>query len=149
MYTRILIPVDGSATSERGLHEGLRIAKAMKSTIVLLNVVDDFSLPAQMAATLDFDAHRQALARAGEALLERGARAAGEAGVAVDRVLRDVKGTPVADVILEEAKRRRCELIVMGTHGRRGLARVALGSDAELVLRHADVPVLLVRQAEG
>jgi nucleotide-binding universal stress UspA family protein len=53
----------------------------------------------------------------------------------------------VCDAILEEAKRSKAELIVMGTHGRRGLTRVALGSDAELVLRESAVPVLLVRAA--
>jgi nucleotide-binding universal stress UspA family protein len=52
----------------------------------------------------------------------------------------------VCDMILEEARQSGAELIVMGTHGRRGLSRVALGSDAELVLRESSVPVLLVRQ---
>ena len=61
--------------------------------------------------------------------------------------VREVVGERVSDVIVDEAAKAGCELIVMGTHGRRGVSRVALGSDAENVLRSSSIPVLLVRSA--
>jgi nucleotide-binding universal stress UspA family protein len=59
--------------------------------------------------------------------------------------LRESAGARIADVIVERAKRWRSDLIVMGTHGRRGVSRMLMGSDAELVVRNASAPVLLVR----
>lgn len=63
----------------------------------------------------------------------------------MQRVSEALPGIEAADVIVEQAKKREADLIVMGTHGRRGLRRFALGSDAELVVRSSPVPVLLVR----
>jgi len=60
----------------------------------------------------------------------------------------ETAGYGVADVILKQAKKTRADLIVMGTHGRRGVARLVMGSDAEGVVRGAPVPVLLVRSAD-
>jgi len=66
-------------------------------------------------------------------------------GVAATRAVRCDPGLRVCDVIVQEARNSGAQLIVMGTHGRHGLRRLALGSDAELVLRDSPVPVLLVR----
>jgi nucleotide-binding universal stress UspA family protein len=60
-------------------------------------------------------------------------------------VAREIVGGPAADVIVREAKKQRADLIVLGTHGRRGMRRLVLGSDAEQVVRMSPVPVLLVR----
>lgn len=147
MYSRILVPVDGSPTSERGLQEATAIARAMKSTLVLLHVIDDFPYMMEMATVIHYEDNHRALMQAGQQLLERCEAALDEAGVAHERVLREVKATAVADVIAQEVQDRRCDLIVMGTHGRRGLSRLTLGSDAELVVRQSGVPVLLVRGA--
>jgi nucleotide-binding universal stress UspA family protein len=65
--------------------------------------------------------------------------------VKVDTLLLETLGRRVADVIVREAKKWRADVIVLGTHGRSGLSRVVLGSDAELVVRESPVPVLLVR----
>ena len=81
----------------------------------------------------------------GEGVLDQTRKRVAEAGVSSQGVLREVTSIQVADAILEEAAKRRCELIVMGTHGRRGLSRLTTGSNAELVLRESPVPVLLVR----
>jgi nucleotide-binding universal stress UspA family protein len=81
-------------------------------------------------------AGRKALAR-----IERGARAA---GARPETVLVEDCGGRVADAIVQQAKRWRADLIVMGTHGRRGVKRVLLGSDADLVVRYSPVPVLLI-----
>ena len=82
-----------------------------------------------------------------EVLLARACKTAAEAGVAAEPVLREVALGRVADVVVDEARKSSCDLIVMGTHGRRGFSRLALGSDADLVARTSPVPVLLVRIA--
>jgi nucleotide-binding universal stress UspA family protein len=66
-------------------------------------------------------------------------------GVAVETVLLGARGNRVADLIVKQAKKWHADLIVLGTHGRRGVARVLMGSDAEIVVRETPVPVLLVR----
>jgi nucleotide-binding universal stress UspA family protein len=147
MYTRILVPIDGSATSDRGLREAIAIA-APGSTLVLLNVISVQPLMLQMEAALHYDEVLAGLRDDAQRLLAGAARMAIDAGLRAESVLREVKNEHVGDVIVDEARTRRCELIVMGTHGRRGLERLAYGSDAALVLRHAPVPVLVVRRAE-
>ena len=148
MYARILGPLDGSDTAALGLREALALARELKSTLVLLHVVDDFPLMVETASAANFEDDHAALLKLGDALLDKAAKGAAEAGVESEKVLKDVKARRVADVVLEEAKARRCDLIVMGTHGRKGLRRLALGSDADGVVRAASMPVLLVRQAE-
>jgi nucleotide-binding universal stress UspA family protein len=67
------------------------------------------------------------------------------AGVHTETLLREVTGKRVAEVIVEQCGQHACDLLVMGTHGRRGLGRLTMGSDAEEVVRTSTVPVLLVR----
>lgn len=83
--------------------------------------------------------------KTGRSVLDAGEAAAKKEGVKVDSVLLESIGGVAADLILAQAKTWQPDLIVMGTHGRRGLARLALGSDAEQVVRAATVPVMLVR----
>jgi nucleotide-binding universal stress UspA family protein len=148
MYPRILVPIDGSAASRRGLREAIAIGAALKSTLVILHVFDDFPFIVGGGLPPEYENRHTALLKSWEGLLDKGAKLAADAGVQSDRVLRDVKAVPVADVIVEESVARQCDLIVMGTHGRRGLKRLTMGSDAEIVLRHAPVPVLLVREPD-
>lgn len=148
MYERILVPVDGSPTANRGLREAIGLARDSKSTLVLLNVVDDYPMLVEMAAVASFEDLRKSILDAGEAVLTQAKAQAAESGVACEAVLREVNAARAADAIVQEAVQRHCNLIVMGTHGRRGLNRLAMGSDAELVIRQAPVPVLLVRQEE-
>ncbi|HEX5685127.1 MAG TPA: universal stress protein [Ideonella sp.] len=145
MYARILVPVDGSPTSELGLGQAIELASALKSHLVLLCVVDDFSLRTDMVSALSFDDTRARLLAYGKETLAEAGQRATQAGLSHEAVLREVTSQRVADVIVEEATRQHCGLIAMGTHGRRGLNRLAMGSDAALVLREAPVPVLLVR----
>lgn len=149
MYARILVPIDGSPTAERGLREAIELAVQLKSHLVLLNVVDDYPLTMAMVAVVTFDEARGQLLKYGEEVLAKGRQRALEAGLGCELVLREVTSQRAADVIVEEALKHPCALIVMGTHGRRGFNRLAMGSDAELVLREAPVPVLLVRHQAG
>jgi len=86
-----------------------------------------------------------ALRAAGKKILARAAAEAKKRGVKAKTVLAENLAGRVADVIVREAKKQRSDLLVLGTHGRRGLTRMVMGSDAELVVRYAPAPVLLVR----
>lgn len=149
MYSRILVAIDGSATAERGLREAISLARAMHSRLVVLYVVDDYPVLLERATATAFEEGRQHLLALGEQLLDKASRQAREAGVESECVLREVTSMRTFETILAEVAERHCELVVMGTHGRRGLRRLTMGSEAEMVLRECPVPVLLVRQAEG
>lgn len=146
MYKHLLVPADGSPAGERGLREAIALAADQHAQLTVLTVIDEFPLGLEMATVVNLQEVLTELRRAGQDLLDQAAEAARAAGVQADTLLRDVMKRSVADIILEEAAGRGCDLIVMGTHGRRGLRRLTLGSDAELVVRLATVPVLLVRQ---
>lgn len=147
MYSKILVPVDGSDTSTRGLNEAIKIAKAQGSQLRVVHIVNEFVLdytysPGVYAANLI-----ESLVKSGRAVLDTAVTAAQRHGVKADSVLLESIGGAASDLILAQAKEWQADLIVMGTHGRRGFARLALGSDAEEVVRTATVPVLLVRGA--
>lgn len=147
MYRRILVPVDGSATSTLGLSEALGLAKNQGARLRILNVLDESVLVQSMdvytmAQTADIV---DSLRASGQKALDTAAALTRKRGVKAECALLESRGQPVSDVILSEAKKWRADVIVMGTHGRRGMNRMLLGSDAERVLRDAPVPVLLVR----
>jgi nucleotide-binding universal stress UspA family protein len=145
MYGKILVPVDGSETSTRGLNEAIKIAKVQGSQLRLVHIVNEFILDITYSAGAFPQNLIESLVKSGRSILDAGEAAARKAGVTVDSVLLESIGGVAADLILAEAKTWQPDLIVMGTHGRRGLARLALGSDAENVVRAAAVPVMLVR----
>jgi nucleotide-binding universal stress UspA family protein len=145
MYERILVPVDGSDTANRGLQEAIRLSKALGGELRLVHIVDDSPLALNpetgiAAAPLVAD-----FAQAGRSILEEARQVAQAEGIEPSVVLHENFTGQIADLIVEEARKSRAELIVMGTHGRRGVRHAVLGSDAEAVVQRADVPVLLVR----
>ena len=149
MYQRILVPVDGSETSRRGLDEALRLAAAVGGRVRVLHAIDELSFALAMDAyagqTGDW---LRALREMGSKLLEDGRRVAQEAGVKVQVALHEKFNDGLPDAVAAEARRWPADLIVLGTHGRRGVGRFMLGSGAENILRSAPVPVLLVRPHE-
>lgn len=147
MYDRILVPVDGSLPSQRGLHEAIGLAKTLGSRLLLLHVIDDF--PKRLEAVQSAAEYERSLVRLrerGREVLSKAQASVAAAGVPVQTTLREIDMETIADAILEQVRAGDCQLIVMGTHGRRGMRRLAMGSDAELVLRASPVPVLLVRR---
>lgn len=146
MYERILVPVDGSPTSNAGLREAVRVAKLTGAQIRLIHVVDDmpFVMSAEGYAAITADV-LNLVREAGEGILAAARDSVKAAGVAVDTVLKDSLSGRLCDLVSEEARTWKADLIVLGTHGRRGVGRLLLGSDAEQVLRQAPVSVLLVR----
>lgn len=133
MYERILVPVDGGSESREAVSHALDIADKYDATMYVLHVVSE---------QLVGDAEE--LEAAGEQVTDEIVERATEHGV---DVVADVTDGRPSDRILGYADERNVDLIVMGTHGRTGVGRVLLGSVAERVARHSDVPVLLVRSA--
>jgi len=144
MYKRILVPIDGSVPSELGAAEAILLARELKATVRFLTLSGDFALMVEMSTALDFERYRESLHQLGRRLLDKASQRAAEQGVAAETSLQDLRGIRVAEAIIDEAKSSRCELIVIGSHGRRGLSRAILGSDAEAVMRNSTIPVLLV-----
>lgn len=148
MYKKILVPVDGSVASGRGLSEAIEFAKATGATLDLVHVVDEFVIVAQ-AAPAAWKGLAEAVRASGEKVLADAAAVVREHDVPFTTELLKATGGGAAGAVVGQAKKLSSDLIVMGTHGRRGLRRLTLGSDAELVLRTSPVPVLLVRGEVG
>ena len=145
MYQRILVPVDGSHTSNLGLQEAIRIAVDDGARLRLISVVDDFVLAQSFDGYINSGDLLDALRDTGKKALANAMALAHKHRVKADSSLYETMGKRVSDLIVLEAKKWKADLIVMGTHGRRGINRMVLGSDAEAVLRASPVPVLMVR----
>ena len=147
MYKHILLPTDGSPLSARAVAAGVKLAKAVGARVTGL-----FVAPAPTPLVYErFVPVGYMTLEQRAALIERAAarylgvieKAAKSAGVPCECV-RITSDFP-ADVILQTATKRRCDLIVMASHGRRGLSAVLLGSETQKVLTHAKLPVLVYR----
>ena len=149
MYDKVLVPLDGSSTSERGFEEAVALARVMKSTLLLLHVVDTVPVALDMVNTTTWQDISDGLRQRGQGLLDRARKTAAEHGVVSETRLIEGRVERVSDTIVDEARSASCDLVVMGTHGRRGFGHVLLGSDAERVVRQCPMPVLLVRHPEA
>jgi nucleotide-binding universal stress UspA family protein len=144
VYQRILVPVDGTERSASALGAALGLAKLTGGVIVGVHVAGETTL----LATGDiggpfYDAWRAEADRLGREALDYVVRRATEAGVPCETVL--VPPGPAWDGIIATARERGCDLIVMASHGRHGIAARLLGSETQRVLVHCDIPVLVVR----
>ena len=139
MYPRILVPMDGSDTANRGLVEAIRLAHGHSTELVMLHVIDDFPTLRQFAAGVP----REQREAAAQELLDHAVKLVRASHVKVrSEVCFAIESA--SDSIVETAGRLGCGLIVIGTHGHSGVKRAVLGSVAEAVSRHSPVPVLLV-----
>lgn len=145
MYRRILVPEDGSRTSTLGVKHAVRLAKNQKAQLRLAHVVDEFIITQDLGIYVNTADLIGSLRDAGRKILRNALALAHRHGINAEGALYESMGLRVADVLLREAKKWKADLIVMGTHGRRGINRLMLGSDAETVLRTSPVPVLMVR----
>ncbi|NMK46465.1 universal stress protein [Achromobacter sp. Bel] len=147
MYSRIVVAVDSSHASNRALDEAIKIAKGSDATLRIIHVLDDLSvyLAANPYAGYYTGELIENLRREGAKILEQARMRATAAELQVETVLYDDLGLPVEERIVTAAQDWPADLIVMGTHGRRGVKRAMLGSSAEAVLRTSPMPVLLVR----
>jgi nucleotide-binding universal stress UspA family protein len=146
MYKRILVPIDGSRASNLGLAEAVRLAKSQRATLCLLHVVDESVIGrAYDTGGAGLDRLLSALRESGRKVIARASAKLRKQRIRFKAVTVENMLGSVSDVIVRQARRQRADLIVLGTHGRRGLTRMVMGSDAEGVVRSSPVPVLLVR----
>lgn len=145
MYQQLLVPIDGSAPAERGFQEAMALAERLQAKLCLLHLIDEAPVEMERAPATAYQQARQRWQRVGEALLTEAQQRAKARGLDCSTLLREAGQQTVADAIIDAAGQCACDMIVMGTHGRRGLSRLTLGSDAERVLRHSTLPVMLVR----
>ncbi len=149
MYKKILVPIDGSPTATRALVAALQLARDSGGSVRLLHVIEEL---AQVIAYDPYGAYPGDLAQvmrdSGHKLLADAMAVASSAGVTADERLVEASGQRLAEAVLHEAAAFEADLIVVGTHGRRGLGRVLLGSGAEQIIRQANIPVLVIRSAE-
>jgi nucleotide-binding universal stress UspA family protein len=150
MYRKILVPVDGSPAANLALMEAIKLAKSMGSKLQLLHVVDEFVMDPGYGSMTYYSQLVESLRELGKKTLQDAEAVVRKHALEPASVLIETTGHRVARHIVEKAREWPADLIVMGTHGRRGIARLVMGSDAELVLRSSPVPVLLIRgQAES
>lgn len=145
MYQNILVPLDGSETAALGLHEAIELARTLDARIRLLHVVNKTPWLAAGAAPPVIEDLVAQYRSTGESILHEAKTAARAAGIEVQDRLIEALGDRAGEIIVGEAREWPAHLIVCGTHGRRGLKRILMGSDAEYVVRHSPVPVLLIR----
>lgn len=150
MYSRILVPVDGSPTSSRGLEEAIKLAKLTGAQLRLLHVVDELSAAMGMGgfAPVTVDVFRL-LKEGAEQVLKDATATVQQGNVPVDSVLIEGFAGRLAELVAQQVRQWGAELVVLGSHGRRGVGRMLMGSDAEQIIRTCPVPVLVVRAPEA
>lgn len=148
MFKHILLPTDGSQLSERAVQRGIKFAKEIGARVTSVHVIPEFRMMADDSFVLPTSADlkrrydKQAKARA-DKMLETIGKRASAAGVKYEGI--SVIGDVAYEAIIATAKKRKCDLIMMASHGRRGLAGLLLGSETAKVLTHSKIPVLVVR----
>lgn len=145
MFKRIMVAIDGSSTANAALHEAVKLAKDQQAVLHIVHVVDIVMLAVE--SPYELTEYEDLVRRAGEQMLNQAAAVARGGGIEVETVLLEVRQFQdrIADEIARSAKDWRADVIVIGTHGRRGLSRLFIGSVAESLVRIAPASVLLIR----
>jgi nucleotide-binding universal stress UspA family protein len=147
MFKHLLVPTDGSRLSEAALAQAIDLAKSLGARISVLHVVTNFmpdpAMDVPMLAATAGEAFQQRAIAEAESILGSAVRRARAHDVEV-RTHYVFSGEPYR-AIVDEAQSSQCDLIVMASHGRRGLEALLLGSETQKVLTHCQVPVLVVR----
>lgn len=145
MYRHILVAVDGSDTSKLALQEAITLVKEWQAQLRIVHVVEEVTL--NIDAMYVLDAYQEAMRKTGEEILRKAEAVARESGVKAETRLLEIEtlGHRIPDMIVEEAQSWPADLIVLGTHGRRGFNHLLMGSVAEGIARISPKPVLLIR----
>ena len=149
MYKKILVPIDGSGTARLGLNEAIGLAKSQGSRIRLVYVINELPLVSGDVTGATYTQLFERTRDYGASVLDEAQKAVRAAGIDVDIKILEAPSGPAGEPIVGEAAAWPADLIVCGTHGRRGIRRIVMGSDAEFILRQSPVPVLLVRARDG
>ncbi|WAX97674.1 universal stress protein [Aminobacter sp. NyZ550] len=148
MYSHILVATDGSIISQKGVEHGLKLAKSVGSKATIVIVTKPFPLQGTtvtgwVAGDNDIRRYDASQKEFAETILGLAKQVADEIGIAPDLV--QVTADSAAEAIVEKAQKLGCDLIVMASHGRRGVGRLLLGSQTAKVVQYAHTPVLVVR----
>lgn len=145
MFKHLLIATDGSELSNKAVEQGLSLARGLSAKVTVVTVTEPFaaSVPAEVAVVFSREDYEKAVVSSAERILQGVSAAATANGVPCEIV--HVKNQYPAEGILDLAKTRECDLIVMASHGRRGIPRLVLGSEANRVVTQSTVPVLICR----
>ena len=148
MYKHILLPTDGSKLADKAVKQGVALAKSIAARVTVMNVMPEyqmvmdegFVLPNAMMVRKRFE---EETARRSKKILDAAKADAKLSGVACDTV--SSSGGRPYELVIKQAKKGKCDLIMMASHGRRGLSSILLGSETAKVLTHSTIPVLVVR----
>ncbi len=147
MYQRILVATDDSRLSRKAVKSAIALAAALQAELVIVHVVPRYPLSffegGVAIETVDVASIEKQWADKGQSVVDAAVRSAQAAGVQARGVV--LQSDRVADALLSAAKKHRCDLVVMASHGRRGLQRVLLGSETQHVLTRGELPVLVLR----
>jgi nucleotide-binding universal stress UspA family protein len=145
MYKHILIATDGSELAQKAVHQGLDLAKQLGAavTVVIVTAPWPIAEAGGVMVTAPIKEYETAVAQEANQVLAPIRDLAAKLGVACNTV--HLADQYPAEGILEQAKAKGCDLIVMASHGRRGLAKLVLGSQATRVLAYSTIPVLICK----
>jgi len=149
MYKDILIPTDGSELAGKAVQHGIAFAKEIGAKITVLTVTVPFhvfTLDPQVVEDV-VDQYKKRIQEQAAKLLGAVAKAANAVGVACETV--QIEHEHPYKAIIDTARSRGCDLIVMASHGRRGVSAIVLGSETVKVLTHSKIPVLVHRRLRG
>lgn len=149
MYQKILVAFDDSRAASLALDEAIKLARELRQTSLrILHVVNEGLTVSPEVPSVNLGETDERVLAQGKSLLDAAESRAREAGVPAEGIMMAAVSRRSGACIVQQAADWPAELIVCGTHGRRGIGRLVLGSDAEYVVRHAAVPVLLVRSPQ-
>ena len=145
MYRHILVPTDGSELSNNAVEHAAALAKAVNAKLTVLAVTIPYYAYAvdPELTVIGYDAYQESAAKLAAQYLEAAKQIAAAAQVTCDTLT--VEHAQIYQAIIDAANQHNCDLIVMASHGRRGIAAIVLGSETVKVLTHSAIPVLVVR----
>lgn len=148
MYKHILLPTDGSELAMKGVEQGLALAKALQALATIVTVtphwsIHEMAVEARKARANPIERFEKEAAEAARQILDDAKAKAAAAGISANAI--HVAEMNAAEGIIDAAMKHGCDLIVMSSHGRRGVRRMILGSQTAEVLAHTTIPVLVIR----
>ena len=150
MFKRIVIPVDGSETANKALVVALQMARETGGSVRIIHVIEGTNYSSHAMQTESFVGDTMnSIRNAAQKILDEALALAQPYGVATDTKLFDTFDGRLADAVGNAATDWQADLIVVGTHGRRGIGRILMGSGAEQIMRQAPIPVLVIRAQDA
>ncbi len=147
MYQRILVATDGSTLSKKAVANAISLAQLCGAELVALKVVPRYPMSyfegGMSLQAADVARVESQWSEHGQAIVDAVKKSATAKGISVKAVI--AKSDLVAEAIVTAAKKHKCDLIVMASHGRKGIKRLLLGSETQHVLTHSHIPVLVLR----